>query len=422
MTDLKRSLLKRLCKANLQDSEPRFAERVLARALSVDVCWVEPAAPHAAAQINSVRRSTDSVVAQPKALGSNQKLHAKVTPAQNGMIFKNVSIWPDSSFLKRGRAVFAPTHASVPMDDVLWRNSASCVWDLPGVAAVSMPRAKRIEKGICLFGHGAANWYHWLIEILPMGLRATTLEKEFAQYPLLVPQHALDIASFRDGLEVFREGREIVALHEGARYDIGDLVVLPQSASGPVNLVPGRWPKPEHYSQDVGHMRQFRKRLLERLLDNGAAQDLPKRVFLMRRTDRRNYNQTEVLEAAETFGFVPVRPETLSLSRQIALFHNAECVVGMTGAAWAGALFMQPGAKALVWMPEEFTGGCFFSNLAHISGADMSYRFTRSQPPATSTEQIHFQDTVIPKQGVTRDLEAILADTASQSEPKAASV
>ncbi|APX14034.1 glycosyltransferase 61 family protein [Tateyamaria omphalii] len=77
--------------------------------------------------------------------------------------------------------------------------------------------------------------------------------------------------------------------------------------------------------------------------------------------------------------------EKLSFREQVSLMHNADFVIGPTGAAFANTLFMRPGSQSLVWALREYAGGCFFSNMAHVSGCEMTYCFVEADEPITST-------------------------------------
>lgn len=86
------------------------------------------------------------------------------------------------------------------------------------------------------------------------------------------------------------------------------------------------------------------KSALDRL-DAAAAPDLPRRVFLSRRSTRAPVNEEEVMGWLGPRGFVKVYPEDLTPAAQITLFRQAEEMVAVHGAGLAPLLYAQPGGR-----------------------------------------------------------------------------
>jgi capsular polysaccharide biosynthesis protein len=72
---------------------------------------------------------------------------------------------------------------------------------------------------------------------------------------------------------------------------------------------------------------------------------LPRRVFLARRGTRYIQNQAEVEDFIAGFGFVTLYPEDLSAADQFALFHQAETLLAIHGAALAPLLYRPPDSR-----------------------------------------------------------------------------
>ena len=115
-----------------------------------------------------------------------------------------------------------------------------------------------------------------------------------------------------------------------------------------------------------------------------------KRIFLCRKEKRRRYNEDDVFECIAPFGFEKVYLGDLSFDEQLAVVHQAEWIVGPTGAAWTNLIFCQPGAKCLCWMAEEFGDFSAFSTIAHLVGADMQYISYKTG--ARSTDELYRKD------------------------------
>ncbi|WP_425661116.1 glycosyltransferase family 61 protein [Roseobacter sp. EG26] len=255
---------------------------------------------------------------------------------------------------------------------ISWENGRSCAFDSGGRLAFETRPEERIPKGICGFGEASYNWYHWLIEILPTIMMAQKLDAGYDDLPLLVPEEALTNATFRETLAFFQGNREIVSLKKTHQYRVGELIFIPPPAYGPFNMHRGYWPNPSDYSQNIDVLKQFRMRILDQLA-LPKKNDGPRRIFLARPANARQYNQDELTNAAHDMGFDIVRMETLSFREQAHLLHAADLVVGPSGAAWAGSLFMRPGTKGLAWVLKEYKGGSFFSNLSCVSGSQLAY-------------------------------------------------
>jgi hypothetical protein len=101
------------------------------------------------------------------------------------------------------------------------------------------------------------------------------------------------------------------------------------------------------------------------------------KIFLARKSEFRKYNEKELLEVAEKFGFQAVYLEDLNIHEQMFLIQNAEYMVGPSGAAWTNVIFSQPGkTKGLLWLANVWKDFSVFSTLAEFSDFDLyNWRF-----------------------------------------------
>ena len=233
-------------------------------------------------------------------------------------------------------------------------------------------------------------------DILPMVMLSQQLGPEYDNVPLLVPSHILESPNFRDSFAIFRGDRPIISLDPDRCYEVGEMVAIPSPVYGPFNSATFGWPQPDQYLQNVTILKHFREQILKAFAPRNETSASPQRVFLSRPSGKRSYNQDELEVIARREGFAIVSPETLSFGEQVRLFNNADVIVGASGAAWACSLFMKLGSKALIWAPIEASGGCFFSNLALVSGSDVSYQFIKSAVPLKSTYEAHQQSYTVP--------------------------
>jgi capsular polysaccharide biosynthesis protein len=233
-----------------------------------------------------------------------------------------------------------------------------------------------------LFHLGANNWYHWLIEILPMAFLAQRLPKEYATFPFVIPKKIAQFRNFRASLELFLNGRTVVTINEiGFRFN--DLIVIDPIVHGPFNLQEGIWPSREMYAYNRDLLIEYRNAILERLhIQQKSDSEL---IFLARENDRRDFNQAEIENIAIRHGFRLVYMERLSFPEQVELMFGAKIIVGASGAAFSNILFCQKGARILSWILPQYKGFSSFSNLAQVVGADMRYIFSEPTEPILSS-------------------------------------
>lgn len=118
------------------------------------------------------------------------------------------------------------------------------------------------------------------------------------------------------------------------------------------------------------------------IADDPAA---PKRIYVSRLGSQKRelVNEAELEAALAARGFTIVRPETLSVRDQIALFHRAETIVAPAGAALANILFCKPGTKVFEIQPSNFIG-VWVRNIALL--ADVDWRAFFAPSPLSETE------------------------------------
>lgn len=407
--NINRSIMKKLVRNAAKKRLNERACRIGSRALGFLVCDLEGATSGCTRKLPPLFEATHSRVTPPKAIGQSMHVHSQKIPGTVPLIFENIIIWPDSTLFVQGNSAFAPDHAIKHVNNVSWISGESCCYDYSGKVSFKRLPKIQIDKGICAFGHAAVNWYHWLIEILPMVMLSQQLGPEYDDVPLLVPSHILENPNFRDSFAIFRGDRPIISLDPDHCYEVGEMMAIPSPVYGPFNIAKSGWPQPDQYLQNVTILKHFREQILKAFLPRNETSASPQRVFLSRPSGKRSYNQDELEVIARREGFAIVSPETLSFGEQVRLFNNADMIVGATGAAWACSLFMKLGSKALIWAPIEVSGGCFFSNLALVSGSDVSYQFIKSAVPLKSTHEAHRQSYTVPLDEFSHNL-SILCD------------
>jgi capsular polysaccharide biosynthesis protein len=301
--------------------------------------------------------------------------------------FQNVEAVECSSALIRGNVAYIPDycqeHQANSLHEFVFLAHHSSSRRLALMLDDVRPRA---WNGIMLFQLGANNWYHWLIEILPMAFLAERLPSEYSIYPFIVPKKIAQFSSFRESLELFLNGRKTVEIDElGFRFN--ELIVIDPISHGPFNLADGIWPAKEMFRYHPGLLLEYRNAILERLgIQQKTQSDL---IFLARGNDRREFNEDEIHDIAIQHGFRLVHMETLSFREQVEVMFGAKVIIGASGAAFSNILFCQKGARVLSWLPPQFKGFLSFTNLADAVGADMRYVFSQPLQPIADTHDAY---------------------------------
>jgi len=224
---------------------------------------------------------------------------------------------------------------------------------------------QHIESGIFLGGNGAFNYYHWLVELLP---KLQFVEDDGR--PLLVSDDVERMPTFRDALMRVADGRPIVFLRQDLTYRVGRLVYVESPSICPFNLRGGEAFRVGDFVMRASSIQYLRRRLLASSPRHRSSR---RRLFLARKSLRRDYNQDEIFAICQRFGFEKIYMDDLSLQQQIEAVGSAELIAGPTGAAWTNLLFVEPGTRCLCWMAEEQREFAAYSNLAHAVGAELRY-------------------------------------------------
>ncbi len=355
-----------------------------------------------------------SCVSPPRTFDATADVMEVDLPVTRPLVIRDALVRADSSMITAGRRHLMPRKIVEDLERLSLRHGRDMFDHRGGGRYVMASSAsKRIPEGICAFGSGATNWYHWLIETLPMVMLAGRIEDCGRDVPLLVPREVAETPNFRSSLDLFADGRPIVPLDPDRRYCIGRMIHVPPPVFGPIQMVAGQWPEPRDYIQNVDVMRGFRAEILDRL-DIRPGGDGPRRIFLSRLpgTRSRPYNAAEIERVAMAAGFERVFPERMTFREQVQTMQDAEFVVGPTGAAWTNSLFMRPGSRSLIWAIEVWGRACTFSNLALISGSDMTYLLPRSIGVVKNMNDAHTLPYHIPVEDFAAALDRLLVSGA----------
>lgn len=182
-------------------------------------------------------------------------------------------------------------------------------------------------------GPGHETWGHWLTDFLPRLAVLAECGWDIAALRFVVPP---DLAPF--ATELFRLcgiGSERLIVNRHWREVLTtDLLVMPTSLRVEDRLSP-------FFAEAT---RFWQRRWAIRM--NIPAARFPARIFLSRAGatgTRVMLNRSEIEHEAKRRGLAVLRPETLSLPEQAALFRGARLIVGEYGSALHNSVFAGPG-------------------------------------------------------------------------------
>jgi hypothetical protein len=212
---------------------------------------------------------------------------------------------------------------------------------------LDIPEVKQAEagpEGTCVVFPTTPNYYHWLIEELPLVLRAVEVAPT-ATY-----------LAFGEGIT---DKHRIAAEHLGI-----ELTPMPVVVSMAEQILPGR-------ANDSWFVHPADAR---RLRDFGASiagdsrADAAERIYVSRRFSRRALPDEERIEQLlESQGFRILHLESLGWREQIAAFRAARVIVAPHGAGLSNLVFTAPGATVVEIINAAVYNRCF-EWICHVSG------------------------------------------------------
>lgn len=212
-----------------------------------------------------------------------------------------------------------------------------------GAEAMAVLPARRTAKDLSvvdLTHVWASNWFHFLIEVCG---RLSGPDAAPAGTRILVDRSALR-GSYGEALAILGGEAVATAIPTGHWGRVGCRRLIQPTGC----WTPGRYhddPANQAAFDPVMHDPAAAKAFYARACPDRAPEGL--RVVLRRapKSRARCVNEEAMIEAFEARGFVTLRPETLDFRSQAALFHDADVIAGVSGAAFANIAFCRPGTR-----------------------------------------------------------------------------
>lgn len=229
----------------------------------------------------------------------------------------------------------------------------------------------RIKEGIMISGKFSANYYHELYENLNR-LLLIDLYSLPEDVPLLVDEVVFKIPSLEKIFTILSANskRTIVKLKPRQLYLIDSLYTFDH-----INDLAPHINRLQAGSNYFRYDKEYTAKERDLLLAHKSDIDSPKRIFLTRaNTSHRHFNEDEIFDILSHFGFERVATEKYSFEDQVALFNNAEWVIGCTGAAFSNVLFCNEQCKIICFRSSNLgKEPPIFNTIAQMFGARFWY-------------------------------------------------
>ena len=228
-----------------------------------------------------------------------------------------------------------------------------------------------VPEGIYVGALAPHNWFHWLIDTLPVVNQLAKLPRALGHAPVLLPSTALVRDTWITALDCVLHGRKVLPLDPASFHKIRKLVLVDGATTA--------FPRPLGPTTAEGRifanplvLQQFKERVLESLEISPDAKKPFRKIFLARRaTAARPYNQEEIFSVAKSFGFSLVFLEDLTFRQSVKIFTEAEAIVGPHGAGLANCLFSPARTPVLYWTWEDRRGDNWYETLFRACQLDV---------------------------------------------------
>jgi len=248
---------------------------------------------------------------------------------------------------------------------------------------VNYKKAKRISKGILISGLYSHNYYHAFLDnlIRLLVVKDDLIDREAV---LIVDNNTIQIISLNTIFKTLTKdsNRDVVVINEREALLVDNLYYISHINSIITNMYDWSKAKYEDYTFDFDYMKEMRNKLVT---IRSPRNDFPKRFLLSRKNiKRRSYNEEEVLNAIKDYGFEAVSPEEYSFEEQVALFNNAEFIIGGSGAAFTNLLFCKEKTKVLI-ITRNKSKYADFPAIAYMNGCDCHFYCALNEPRIKSS-------------------------------------
>lgn len=239
-----------------------------------------------------------------------------------------------------------------------------------------------LSAGISLACNMSSNYYHFMLQVAARFylLQLTDINKNI---PLIIDQSVLSIPQMKEVIAALNiDNRPIISIGKNQLIQVKELYIL----SEPNVIIPNSFAKGERRTENFAFDKKVLIYLKETLKSRipTCTETFPKRVFLSRKNcAKRKCNEEELMRLLIPLGFELIETAGLSVAQQIALFSNAECIIGGSGAAFTNLIYCKNGTNAVLFFTGHRNNTCF-SSLGSCIGINTYYAY-----PEIASQVIH---------------------------------
>ena len=268
-------------------------------------------------------------------------------------ILSNANVIGHSSLVISGQNAIASDDLSIKHDLLPEEKHKNAVVypNINLIEYVGEVKERLLMKEGAFFLHGcAANYAHWITEVLPQIISFCSIAK-VKDVPLILnsglPKTILETVGLMVGNErpvIFLEPFQEIYVEK--LYLTSSMGYIPYERRYPLGE-DGRV-KFDSKSRFDGFfnplsLRLLRKKIFSKLSQELVDADWPSKIYLRRNGGlRKLINQHEVEEYLKGQGFVIISPEDFTFLEQVSIFKNAKIIISPTGAGLANAIFCNP--------------------------------------------------------------------------------
>lgn len=251
-------------------------------------------------------------------------------------------------------------------DGVLMQEATNwCKLNIPSETVI-------IPEAIKIGGMFGFNYYHFTIQLLP---KFFEIERIDQGVPILVDSSAMSIKTFREMIDICNVcNRKVISMSSEKKYMVKKLHYI----TNPNYLIPNLKKGAIKIDKSAVFYPDYIIKLRCLFLQHKANIESPRYVFISRRdaTKRRPFNESACMSALRSLGFSEICPEKYSFFEQVAIFNNADIIVGGAGAAFTNILYCRKNAKVLILKnyKSKFPD---FSSIASILDLTLLYLYDR---------------------------------------------
>ncbi len=286
--------------------------------------------------------------------------------SQQEILYDEVALGDTHRFGSKSMAVL-PHNYFMPYSPAAYQNQVLLVFTLPKLP--KLPKLPTLPCAISLLKDHAGNYYHWVLEVLPRAILALR-HTAWQGAPLLIDSPLPK--QFIESLRLIAPDNLLIPIYQGLRVQVEKLY-FPAPLSRTHDYY-GKEPKATDFLIAPEAVQLLRETYLP-LIQSSAAKK-GKYIYIARSGGghRAIRNEVDVIQVMKKHGFTIIFPGEMTFLEQVAMFADADIIVGPTGAGMANIVFAPRECLVLVLAPATRNANYYlFAQLAQHVGQDIIY-------------------------------------------------